>query len=96
MSGALDVEGLLARALAPVEPPEHLAARLRSALQTISHAAVGELESWELLAIRDPRRWSRPALAALAGAAAAVVALGIQRRGRAGDPPEDGRASPPR
>jgi hypothetical protein len=81
-----------------LEPPEHLATRLRSALATISHVATGELEGWELRAIRDPRRWARPALAAVAGAAvgAAVVVLGIERRGRSSSPPRDGRASAPR
>jgi len=84
VSGAADVEGLLARALAPVEPPEDLSARLRGALAAVTHAAAGELDGWELRAMRNPRRWARPALAA---AGACLVALGLaRRRGCADDP----------
>ena len=53
--------GLLRRALAPVEPPEDLATRVRSTLQSISDMAAEELEGWELAAMRDPRNWVRPA-----------------------------------
>ena len=38
-----DVEGLLRRALAPVEPPEDLATRVRSTLLSISEMAAEEL-----------------------------------------------------
>lgn len=84
MSGGADVEGLLRRALAPVEPPEHLAARLRATLQSISDLAAEELEGWELAAMRDPRNWVRPALAVVGGTAAGagLVLLGVRRRGR--------------
>ena len=85
MSSGGDVEGLLRRALAPVEPPEHLAARLRGRLQSISDMAAEELEGWELAAMRDPRNWVRPALAVVGGTAAGagLVLLGVHRRGRA-------------
>jgi hypothetical protein len=79
-----DVEGLLRRALAPVDPPEDLVTRLRGALQSISELAAGELDGWELSAMRDPRRWARPAVAALAGSVAGggLVLLSLRRRGR--------------
>ena len=82
MSGAGDVERLLRRALAPVDPPEDLVGRLRNGLQTISDAAADELEGWERAAIRDPRRWVRPGLAVIAGGTAGIglFVLGALRR----------------
>ena len=82
MTGAGDVERLLRRALAPVEPPEDLVGRLRNGLQSISDAAAEELEGWERAAIRDPRRWVRPGIAVIAGGAAGVglFVLGAMRR----------------
>jgi type VI protein secretion system component VasF len=79
-----DVEGLLRRALAPVEPSEDLADRLRATLQNISDAAAEELEGWELAAMRDPRNWVRPAAAVVGGALAGVglLLLGRQQRHR--------------
>ena len=79
-----DVEGLLRRALAPVDPPEDLGTRVRNTLQSISDLAAGELEGWELSAMGDPRRWVRPAVALIAGgvAGAGLLLLGLQRRGR--------------
>ena len=84
-----DVEGLLRRALAPVEPPEDLATRVRSTLLSISEMAAEELEGWELTAMRDPRRWVRPGVALVAGAVAGagLMLLGIQRRGRSRERP---------
>ena len=84
MSGAGDVEGLLRRALAPVEPPEDLAARVRSTLQSISDMAAEELEGWELAAMRDPRNWARPAIAVIGGtvAGAGLLLLGRHQRRR--------------
>ncbi len=85
----LDLEGMLRRALKPVDPPEDLAARLDARLTSLTHLVAEELEAWELAAVRDPRRWvdglARPAVAAAvgAGAGAALVALRVhQSRGR--------------
>ncbi len=84
MSGAADVEGLLRRALAPVEPPADLAARVRGTLQSIREGAAEELEGWELAAMRDPRNWVRPAVAVVGGAAAGagLLLLGLHQRRR--------------
>jgi hypothetical protein len=65
-----DFEALLRRALAPVEPPADLAARLESTLTTLTEAAAEELDAWELSAMRDPRNWVRPVAAAAIGTAA--------------------------
>ena len=83
-AGVGDVEGLLRRALAPVEPPADLAARVRSTLQSIREGAAEELEGWELAAMRDPRNWVRPAIAVVGGAAAGagLLLLGVQQRRR--------------
>jgi hypothetical protein len=94
MSGAVGVEGLLAGALAPVEPPGDLPARLRSAPASIGHAAAGERDARQLRTMRGPHRLARRALVAVAGAG--PLALRIQRRGRPGNPRRDGRASAPR
>src|ERR1700761_9485704 len=83
MSEALpNFEGLLREALRPVEPPEDLVERLEGALRTITELAAGELEAWELSAMRDPRNWARPAAAVVAGSAAgaALVLLRARRR----------------
>jgi hypothetical protein len=84
-----DVERMLRRALAPVEPPEGLAARVRGTLQSISEMAAEELEGWELTAMRGPRRWVRRAVALVAGtvAGAGLLLLRIQRRGRSRELP---------
>ena len=91
-----EVEGLLRRALAPVEPPADLSDRLRSRLETIRQGAAEELEGWELAAMRDPRNWVRPAIAVLGGAAAGagLVLLGVhQRRERSNERREGARRS---
>jgi hypothetical protein len=82
MTGAADFEGLLRQALAPVEPPEHLATRLEQRLQSITEMAAEELDTLELSAMRDPRNWARPAAAMLlgSGAGAALVLLRARRR----------------
>jgi hypothetical protein len=77
-----DVERLLERALAPVEPPADLASRLRGALAALGESAVGELEAWERAAMRAPRHGARLALGLAAGAAAALGVL-LQGRRRA-------------
>ena len=66
-----DVEALLSRALAPVEPPEHLSVRLEDTLTTITALAADELEAWELRTLHDPRTWVRPAVAVGIGTVAA-------------------------
>ncbi|MCW3014404.1 MAG: hypothetical protein JWO02_1496 [Solirubrobacterales bacterium] len=88
-SSSIELEGMLRRALAPVDPPEDLGMRLDATLTSLTDLVAGELEAWELAAVRDPRRWvdglARPAAAAAigAGAGAALVALRVhQSRGR--------------
>ncbi len=85
---AQSFEGLLREALAPVEPPDDLAARLESTLTSITAMAADELEAWELSAMRDPRNWARPAAAVVAGSAAgaALVLLRARRRARGSSP----------
>ena len=84
----LDVERLLRQALAPVEPPEELAARLEGTLRSLTELAAEELDAWELSAMRDPRNWVRPVAAAAVGTAAGagLVVLRVrsqQKRHRA-------------
>jgi hypothetical protein len=79
---AANLESLLHRALAPVEPPEDLVGRVEETLTTITELAAEELEGWELSAMRDPRNWVRPAAALVVGGAAgiALVALRVRRQ----------------
>jgi hypothetical protein len=65
-----------------VEPPKELEARLELRLGSLVDRAAGELESWELSAMRDPRKWVRPVAAAAVGSTAAVglVLVRTQRR----------------
>jgi hypothetical protein len=74
------VEPLLARVFAPIEPPAGLATRVETRLQSISQLAADELDGWELAAMRDPRNWLRPALALLCGGAAGAGLLLLGRR----------------
>jgi hypothetical protein len=76
-------ELLLRQALAPVEPPEDLAARLESALTSLTELAAGELDSWELSAMRDPRNWARPAAAVVVGTSAGAALVVLRARQRA-------------
>jgi hypothetical protein len=80
------VESILERAFAPVEPPEHLYVQFEARLEQISANAIDEIADWELAAMRDPRNWARPAVAvaAGAGAAGALLVLGLRSR-RKGD-----------
>ena len=83
MSEALpNFEGLLREALAPVEPPEDLARRLESTLESITEMAADELQEWELSAMRDPRNWVRPAAALVAGGGAGVALVLLRARQR--------------
>ncbi len=77
-----DFEGLVRQALAPVDPPDDLAARMELTLRGLSELAADELDSWELAAMRDPRNWVRPVAAAAIGSGAAVglVLVRTQRR----------------
>lgn len=79
-----DFEGLLRRALTPVEPPEQLSLRLESTLTELTELAQDELESWELSTMRDPRNWVRPVAAAAIGttAGAALVLLRVRQQHR--------------
>jgi len=82
------LERLLGEALVPIEPPEQLIGRLEEALTNVTELAATELEAWELSAMRDPRRWVRPAAALLVGGAAAsgLVLLRARRRAQASPP----------
>ena len=80
----MDLERMLRVALAPVDPPETLKTRVETTLQELTDAAVDELEGWELSAMRDPRNWVRPAVAAVVGASAgtALVVLRVRQQQR--------------
>ena len=80
----VDIEQMLRRALAPVDPPERLKTRVEATLQELTDAAVDELESWELSAMRDPRNWVRPVVATAVGASAgtALVILRVRQSDR--------------
>src|SRR4051812_31169583 len=77
-------ENPLKRALARVDPPEQLSARLEHTLAELTGLAQDELESWELSSMRDPRNWVRPVLAVGVGttAGAALVLLRARQRGK--------------
>lgn len=88
-----NLESLLRRALAPVEPPADLMGRLEETLTSITELAADELEGWELSAMRDPRNWVRPAAAVVLGGAAGVALVALRMRARA-RPGVAGDASP--
>jgi hypothetical protein len=80
----IDIETMLRQALAPVEPPAELKARLETTLGSLVELAADELEAWELSTLGDPKNWARlgrPAAAAVVGSAAAIglVVLRTQR-----------------
>ena len=81
-SGAADFEALLREALSPVEPPADLAQRLELTLVNLTELAQEELDSWELRAMRDPRNWVRPAVAAVVGVSAGTALVAIRVRAR--------------
>lgn len=87
----IDLEGLLADALRPIEPPDRFSTRVESTLSRVTEAAATELSWWadevsdsELQALRDPRNWLRPIAAAAAGGVAgtALVLIEVRRRRR--------------
>jgi hypothetical protein len=84
-----NVEALLREALTPVEPPLRLAEQLESTLTVLTEAAQEELEGWELAAMRDPRNWVRPAVAAsvtvTAGTALVVLRVRARQHARRGE-----------
>jgi hypothetical protein len=82
------LERLLGEALVPIEPPEQLIGRLEDALTNVTELAAVELDAWELSAMRDPRRWLRPAAALVVGGAAAsgLVLLRARRRSQNAPP----------
>jgi hypothetical protein len=80
-----EFENRLRKALAPVEPPAELEARLEINLASIVDLATEELEAWELSSMGDPRNWTRiarPVAAVTIGSAAAVglVLVRTQRK----------------
>ena len=81
-----DFEGLLRRALTPVEPPADVAVRVERTLQNLTDIAADELDAWELGAMRDPRNWpgvARPVAAvAIGGVASAALVIVRVRGGR--------------
>ena len=88
-----DFEALLRQALAPIDPPEGLGAKIEADLTTLVEAAGEELEAWELTAMRDPRNWVRPAATIAVGGVAAVGLVVVRtqrarhkRREAASDP----------
>jgi hypothetical protein len=87
MSEALpnpDLESLLLRALAPVDPPERLSERLEQTLTELTELAAEELEAWEMSAMKDPRNWVRPVLAGAVGVGAGtgLVLLRVRQKNR--------------
>jgi hypothetical protein len=82
-----NIERLLKRAFAPVDPPPHLYAAFEDKLEQVSINAAEELSDWELAAMRDPRNWVKPAVAVVAGgtAAGALLVLGLRSRRREED-----------
>ncbi len=81
-TGTTDFEALLRQALAPVDPPADLAARMEATLVNLTELAQDELEAWELSAMRDPRNWVRPVAAAVIGTGAGTALVVLRVRGR--------------
>ncbi len=82
-----DFEALLREAFAPVEPPASLSEELETRLTRLSEAALDELESWEIEALKDPRNWTRIARPIAAGVVAggagtALVVLRVRRQAK--------------
>ena len=79
-----EVERLLHYALAPVEPPGTLTARLEKRLTDLTEAAVGELAEFDEAAMRDPRRWARLVAAGVVagGAGGALILVRARQKHR--------------
>ncbi len=77
-----NVEALLREALTPVEPPLRLTQQLESTLTVLAEAAQDELEGWERAAMRDPRNWVRPVVAAGITVTAGTALVALRVRGR--------------
>jgi hypothetical protein len=79
-----EVERLLHYALAPVEPPGTLTARLEKRLSDLTDAAVGELAEFDEAALRDPRRWARLVAAGVVagGAGGALILVRARQKHR--------------
>jgi hypothetical protein len=79
-----EVERLLHYALAPVEPPGTLTARLEKRLSALTDAAVGELAEFDEAALRDPRRWARLVAAGVVagGAGGALILVRARQKHR--------------
>ncbi len=87
MSEPLDLEEMLRRALAPVEPPLDLVERLEDRLERMTALAVEELDAFEPDALRDPRNWTRliaagGVVAAGTGAGAGLLLLRARRNAK--------------
>jgi hypothetical protein len=79
-----EVERLLHSALAPVEPPGTLTARLEQRLTDLTGAAVDELAEFDPSALRDPRRWARLVAAGVvaSGAGGALILVRARQKQR--------------
>lgn len=77
-----DFEGLLRQALTPVDPPERLSKRLEDTLSTLTDAAADELDAWEMSAMKDPRNWVRPVVAAGVGTTAGLGLILLRTRAK--------------
>jgi hypothetical protein len=79
-----EVERLLHYALAPVEPPGTLTARLEKRLTDLTDAAFGELAEFDEAALRDPRRWARLVAAGVVagGAGGALILVRARQKHR--------------
>jgi hypothetical protein len=79
-----EVERLLHYALAPVEPPGSLTARLEERLTHLTDAAVDELAEFDPGAIGDPRRWARLVAAGVVagGAGGALILVRARQKHR--------------
>jgi hypothetical protein len=75
-----DFEGLVRRALQPVDPPDDLAARMELTLRGLHELAADELDSWELASMKDPRNWVRPVAAVAIGTAAGAGLILLRMR----------------